>query len=59
MPRSGFLKDSLWTGKRIEKSESALNDYRRARGVVALFPVRQESMVMERMDRVNRGLVQA
>ena len=45
--------------KRIEKSESALNDYRRERGIVVFAPNDQDQMASDRMVELNRSLVQA
>lgn len=45
--------------KRIEKSESALNDYRRQRGIVVFAVDNKDQMASERMSELNRALVQA
>jgi succinoglycan biosynthesis transport protein ExoP len=45
--------------KRIEKSEAALNDYRRARGIVAFSLDDKDAMVSDRITALNKGLVDA
>jgi len=45
--------------KRIEKSESSLNDYRRQRGIVVFGPNDRDQMGSERMADLNRALVEA
>ncbi len=45
--------------KRIEKSESALNDYRRQRGIVVFAIDDKDQMASQRMADINKALVQA
>jgi polysaccharide biosynthesis transport protein len=45
--------------KRTEKSEAALNDYRRARGIVAFSLDDKDVMVSDRITALNKGLVEA
>jgi capsular exopolysaccharide synthesis family protein len=45
--------------KRVEKSEAALNDYRRERGIVAFSIDDKNQMVSDRMAAVNKALVDA
>jgi polysaccharide biosynthesis transport protein len=45
--------------KRTEKSEAALNDYRRARGIVAFSLDDKDAMVSDRITALNKGLVAA
>lgn len=63
--RSGAEAEKFLLGKlddlegRIEKSEAALNDYRRQRGVLAFSLDDKDQMVSDRMATLNRDLVQA
>ncbi len=63
--RSGAEAEKYLLGKldelegRIEKSEGALNDYRRQRGVLAFSLDDKDQMVSDRMATLNRDLVQA
>jgi len=45
--------------KRVEKSEAALNDYRRDRGIVAFSIENKNQMVSDRMAAINKALVDA
>ena len=55
-----FLENQLVDlEKRIEKSEAALNDYRRARGIVEFSLDDKDTMVSDRINALNKGLVQA
>lgn len=45
--------------KRVEKSEAALNDYRRDRGIVAFSIDDKNQMVSDRMAALNKALVDA
>jgi polysaccharide biosynthesis transport protein len=45
--------------QRLERSEAALNDYRRARGIVAFSLDDKDKMMSERMEDLNRALLQA
>jgi capsular exopolysaccharide synthesis family protein len=45
--------------KRIEKSESALNDYRRQRGIVVFSADDKDQIAGQRMADLNKALVQA
>ncbi len=45
--------------RRVEKSEAALNDYRRARGIVAFSIDDKNQLVSDRMSALNRALVDA
>jgi capsular exopolysaccharide synthesis family protein len=45
--------------KRLEKSEEALNDYRRQRGIVTFSLDDQDRLITQRMSDLTRGLVQA
>jgi capsular exopolysaccharide synthesis family protein len=63
--RSGAEAEKFLLGKldelegRIEKSEAALNDYRRQRGVLAFSLDDKDQMVSDRMATLNRDLVEA
>jgi capsular exopolysaccharide synthesis family protein len=55
-----FLENQLVDlERRIEKSEAALNDYRRARGIVEFSLDDKDTMVSDRINALNKGLVQA
>jgi polysaccharide biosynthesis transport protein len=45
--------------KKMEKSEAALNDYRRERGIVSMDRDDKDQMVKERLDGLNKALVEA
>jgi polysaccharide biosynthesis transport protein len=45
--------------KRVEKSEAALNDYRRGRGIVTFSLDDKNQMVSDRMAAINKALVDA
>ena len=55
-----FLKGQLdKLEKGLEKSEAALNDYRRQRGIVAFSLDDKDRLVSERMIALNKGLIDA
>jgi polysaccharide biosynthesis transport protein len=55
-----FLESQLTDlEKRLEKSEAALNDYRRERGIVAFSLNDKDRLVSDRMTGLNRVLVDA
>ena len=55
-----FLKGQLGElEKGLEKSEAALNDYRRQRGIVAFALDDKDRLVSERMANLNKALVEA
>lgn len=55
-----FLKGQLSElEKGLEKSEAALNDYRRQRGIVAFALDDKDRLVSERMANLNKALVEA
>ncbi len=45
--------------RRLEKSEEALNNYRKARGIVTLSPGDEDPTVAERMTALAKGLIDA
>jgi succinoglycan biosynthesis transport protein ExoP len=55
-----FLAGQLYElEKRVEKSEAALNDYRRARGIVAFSLDDKDAIVSDRINALSKGVVQA